>query len=99
MPLVGSEVFGGVATDQPGEPGQYGGDDEFDYGKHSWFLIIGSMAILWIHDVKGRKSNRYKIAEWLIICAPYRDDRLLLLVPGCFKRVRQHARAFQAGGW
>lgn len=33
--FVRSEIFGGVATDQPGEPGQYRGDDEFDYSKHS----------------------------------------------------------------
>jgi hypothetical protein len=34
MSLVGLEVFGGVAANQPGETGQDCGEDKFDYSDH-----------------------------------------------------------------
>ena len=46
MPLVGSEVFGGVAADQPGETGEDGSKDNFDYSDHEWLLWFGSVTIL-----------------------------------------------------
>jgi hypothetical protein len=34
MAPVWFEVFGGVASDQPGKTGQYGSDGKFDYSDH-----------------------------------------------------------------
>lgn len=52
MPFVGSEVFGGIAADEPGEPGQDCSDDVLDDCDHE--LLLGSklVTILWLHDVE-----------------------------------------------
>lgn len=40
MPFVGSEIFGGIAADEPGEPGQDCSDDVLDDCDHE--LLLGS---------------------------------------------------------